>query len=64
MTTPHGHKIKPGTIAVGDVSLFVEVVGKGHPLVLTHGGPSADLWTMSAFGSARTNSPGLLRPPV
>jgi hypothetical protein len=28
MTTPHGHKIKPGTIAVGDVSLFVEVVGK------------------------------------
>jgi pimeloyl-ACP methyl ester carboxylesterase len=49
MTTSHGHKIKPGTIGVGDVSLFVDVVGQGHPLVLMHGGPSADLWTMSAF---------------
>ena len=49
MTTSHGHKIKPGRIAVGDISLFVDVVGQGHPLVLMHGGPSADLWTMSAF---------------
>ena len=49
MTTSHGHKIKPGMIAVGDVSLFVDVVGEGHPLVLMHGGPSADLWTLSSF---------------
>jgi len=49
MTTSHVHKIKPGRIAVGDVSLFVDIVGEGHPLVLMHGGPSADLWTLSAF---------------
>jgi proline iminopeptidase len=29
--------------------LFVDVVGQGYPLVLMHGGPSADLWTMSSF---------------
>ena len=32
-----------------DVSLYVDVVGQGDPLVLMHGGPSADLWTMGAF---------------
>ena len=32
-----------------DVSLYVDVVGHGDPLVLMHGGPSADLWTMGAF---------------
>ncbi|MEU5264388.1 alpha/beta hydrolase [Amycolatopsis sp. NPDC021455] len=32
-----------------DVSLRVEVVGSGPPLVLMHGGPSADHWTLSAF---------------
>jgi proline iminopeptidase len=31
------------------VSLYVDVVGRGDPLVLMHGGPSADLWTMGAF---------------
>jgi proline iminopeptidase len=31
------------------VSLYVDVVGHGDPLVLMHGGPSADLWTMGAF---------------
>jgi pimeloyl-ACP methyl ester carboxylesterase len=25
------------------------VVGRGYPLVLMHGGPSADLWTLAAF---------------
>ena len=34
---------------VRDVSLYVDVVGHGDPLVLMHGGPSADLWTMGAF---------------
>jgi proline iminopeptidase len=31
------------------VSLYVDVVGHGPPVVLMHGGPSADLWTMAAF---------------
>ncbi|MGZ4127248.1 MAG: alpha/beta fold hydrolase, partial [Actinomycetota bacterium] len=34
---------------IRDVSLFVEVVGRGHPLLLMHGGPSADHWTMLPF---------------
>lgn len=35
--------------SIRDVSLFVEVIGHGHPIVLMHGGPGADHWTMSAF---------------
>jgi proline iminopeptidase len=31
------------------VNLYVDVVGQGYPLVLMHGGPSADLWTLAAF---------------
>ncbi|HVH52780.1 MAG TPA: alpha/beta hydrolase [Actinomycetota bacterium] len=31
------------------MSLFVDVVGHGDPLVLMHGGPSADLYTMLPF---------------
>lgn len=34
---------------IRDVSLYVDVVGHGYPLVLMHGGPSADLWTLSSF---------------
>jgi proline iminopeptidase len=34
---------------VRDVSLFVEVVGHGYPLVLMHGGPGADHWSMHPF---------------
>ena len=30
---------------IRDVSLYVEVVGRGYPLVLMHGGPRADHWT-------------------
>jgi len=37
------------TIALGDVDLFVDVVGRGYPLVLMHGGPGADLWTLLPF---------------
>ena len=34
---------------IRDVSLFVEVTGRGYPLVLMHGGPGADHWTMLPF---------------
>ncbi len=34
------------TIAVRDVSLFVEVVGRGYPLAVMHGGPGGDHYTM------------------
>ncbi|HZD00506.1 MAG TPA: alpha/beta hydrolase [Actinomycetes bacterium] len=36
-------------MSIRDVSLFVEVVGRGYPLVLMHGGPGADHWTMLPF---------------
>lgn len=34
---------------IRDVSLFVEVVGSGYPLVLMHGGPGLDHWSLTAF---------------
>jgi pimeloyl-ACP methyl ester carboxylesterase len=34
---------------IRDVSLFVDVVGRGHPLLLMHGGPGADHWTLLPF---------------
>ena len=37
------------TMPIRDVSLFVEVIGRGYPLVLMHGGPGADHWTMLPF---------------
>jgi proline iminopeptidase len=37
------------TLRVRDVDLFVEVVGQGPPLLLMHGGPGADHWTLTAF---------------
>jgi proline iminopeptidase len=37
------------TIRVRDVSLFVEVVGHGDPLLLMHGGPGPDHWTLLPF---------------
>jgi proline iminopeptidase len=40
---------KPGRIAIRDVSLFVDVVGTGYPLVLMHGGPSLDHLSLSSF---------------
>lgn len=36
-------------VSIGDVSLHVEVLGEGYPLVLMHGGPGADLYTMAPF---------------
>jgi proline iminopeptidase len=34
---------------VRDVQLFVDVVGRGYPLVLMHGGPGGDHWTLPRF---------------
>ena len=34
---------------IRDVSLFVKVVGRGRPLLLMHGGPGADHWSMLPF---------------
>jgi proline iminopeptidase len=36
-------------ISVRDTSLYVEVVGEGDPLVLMHGGPGLDHWTLEPF---------------
>jgi proline iminopeptidase len=36
-------------MAVHDVRLYVDVVGHGYPLLLMHGGPGADHWTLQRF---------------
>lgn len=36
-------------ISIRDVSLNVKIIGHGYPLVLMHGGPGADLYTMMSF---------------
>lgn len=36
-------------LKIRDVSLFVEVRGQGYPLVVMHGGPSADHYSMLPF---------------
>lgn len=37
------------TMSIRNIRLFVEVVGHGPPLLLMHGGPGADHWTMLPF---------------
>jgi proline-specific peptidase len=37
------------TVPIRDLSLFVDVVGRGYPLLLMHGGPGTDHWTMMPF---------------
>jgi proline iminopeptidase len=37
------------TLPVRDISLFVEVIGQGYPLLLMHGGPGADHLSMLPF---------------
>ncbi len=37
------------TMPIRDVSLHVKVIGHGYPLVLMHGGPGADLYTLMSF---------------
>jgi pimeloyl-ACP methyl ester carboxylesterase len=41
--------IRPRVLNIRDVSLFVDVVGHGCPVVLMHGGPSADHFTLLPF---------------
>ena len=36
-------------LSIRDTSLYVEVRGHGYPLVLMHGGPGADHWSLSTF---------------
>ncbi|HET7870398.1 MAG TPA: alpha/beta hydrolase [Actinomycetota bacterium] len=36
-------------MSIRGVSLFVHVVGNGYPLLLMHGGPGLDHWTMAPF---------------
>ena len=48
-TRLHRTRDWPRLVHLPDVSLYVDVVGHGEPIVLMHGGPSADLWTMGAF---------------
>jgi proline-specific peptidase len=45
----NGMPERPGLLQIRDVSLFVEVRGQGYPLVVMHGGPSADHYTMLPF---------------
>ena len=47
--TPAAVKVRPGRIRVRDTSLYVEVTGRGYPLLLMHGGPGADHWTLLPF---------------
>ncbi len=52
MTVPAAHQIRParpGRIPIRDTSLYVEVTGNGDPLLLMHGGPGADHWTLLPF---------------
>jgi proline iminopeptidase len=41
-------------VSIRDVSLFVDVVGHGYPLLLMHGGPGADHWSICRSGGVRT----------
>jgi proline iminopeptidase len=34
---------------IRDATLYVEVIGRGQPLLLMHGGPGADHWTLLPF---------------
>jgi hypothetical protein len=48
---------RPRLLEIRDVSLFVEVVGDGYPVVLMHGGPAQITTRCCRSGSWRTGSP-------
>jgi proline iminopeptidase len=49
MAAPAAHRIRPGRIPIRDTSLYVDVTGHGYPILLMHGGPGADHWTLLPF---------------
>jgi proline iminopeptidase len=49
MMAPAAHRIGAGRIPIRDASLYVDVTGHGYPLLLMHGGPGADHWTLAPF---------------
>ncbi len=49
MTTTRSPALRAARVPIRDVSLVVDVVGHGYPLVLMHGGPGVDHWTLQAF---------------
>lgn len=49
MGTTTARRVRRGLLPIRDIHLYVEVVGQGNPLLLMHGGPSADHTTMHAF---------------
>jgi proline iminopeptidase len=48
---PEGGRLRRGAglLKIRDVSLFVDVIGRGYPLLLMHGGPSLDHWSLAPF---------------
>ncbi len=48
---PEGDSLQRGArlLKIRDVSLFVDIVGQGYPLLLMHGGPSLDHWSLAPF---------------
>lgn len=44
-----GRRFRPSLIPIRDVSLYVEVLGHGYPVVLMHGGPGADHHSLFPF---------------
>ena len=48
---PEGGRSRRGArlLKIGDVSLFVDIIGRGYPLLLMHGGPSLDHWSLLPF---------------
>jgi proline iminopeptidase len=44
-----GSRRGAGLLRVRDVSLFVDIIGHGYPLLLMHGGPSLDHWSLVPF---------------
>src|SRR5215207_8115458 len=49
MSVLRAERRRSGMMPIQDVSLFVKVVGRGDPLLLMHGGPSADHTSMLPF---------------
>jgi proline iminopeptidase len=50
MATIAAERVGSGTqIPIRDTSLYVDVIGHGAPLVLMHGGPGGDHWTLLPF---------------